>query len=68
MSDKTESTMRYRPDKVNGATSSEKKPVYYYKVFEGEEVKSCLDDGWYTHPDEFPKKRGPKVKKDVNRD
>ena len=60
---KTEPTMRYRPNKVAGATASEKKPVYYYKVFEGDEVESCLDDGWYVHPDEFPKKKAePKVK------
>lgn len=57
-----EPTMRYRPNAVAGATPSEKKPVYYYKVFEGDEVESCLDDGWYAHPSDFPKKE---VKKEV---
>ena len=63
MSEKTEPTMRYRPDRVNGSTPSEKKPIYFYKVFEGNEVDSCLDDGWYTHPSEFPKKEAKKPKK-----
>jgi len=65
MSKEIEPTMRYRLGKVAGATASEKKPVYYYKVFEGDEVESCLKNGWYTHPDEFPKN---KAKKNVNGD
>lgn len=58
----TEPTMRYRPGKVDGATPSQKKPIYYYKVFEGDEVESCLKDGWYAHPSEFQKKKETKKK------
>ena len=54
-------TMRYRPDAVHGATPSEQEPIYYYKVMEGDDVEACLDDGWYIHPDDFPKK-APKKK------
>ena len=63
MSNKVEPTMRYRPDRVTGATPSQKEPVYYYKVFEGEEVESCLEDGWYAHPSDFPKKKTNKETK-----
>ncbi len=58
MSDKkTEATMRYRPDKFQGATPSQKKPIYYYKVFEGEEVEKSLKDGWFISPEECFKKK-----------
>jgi hypothetical protein len=57
----TQPTMRYRPDAAHGATPSEQKPIYYYKVMEGDDVKSSLDDGWYEHPDDF-KKAAPKKK------
>lgn len=63
----TEPTMRYRPDSCHGSTVSEQPhratgELFYYKVFDGDEVDSCLKDGWYTCPSKFPKKRGPKAK------
>lgn len=62
----TQPTMRYRPDMVKGATKSERNPEYYCMVFDGDDVESCLKDGWFKHFDDFPKKkkpgRKPKVK------
>ena len=61
MSDKTEPTMRYRSTKAEGARASEKKPIYYYKVFEGDEVESSLKNGWFATPPEcFEKKKAKK--------
>jgi hypothetical protein len=62
MSDEIQPTMRYRPDAVHGATMSEQKPFYYYKVMEGDDVDDCLKEGWYEHPDAFPKKAASKKK------
>ena len=65
--------MRYRRDKVPGATKAERpfKPggeLYWYKVFETDE----LEDGWFAHPDEIQAKKKPgpkpKVKADDHRD
>jgi len=60
-----EPTMRYSPKMMDGATPSQKKPIYYYKVFEGDEAESCLKNGWYAHPSDFPKTKS-KSKKDDN--
>lgn len=59
-----EATMRYRPDNAPGATQSEQEPKYFYKVFEGDEVESCLEDGWFASPDDFKKevKKKPAAK------
>lgn len=56
MSNENEPTMRYRPDHAQGARQSARED-YWYKVFEGEEVDSCLKNGWYKHWDDFPKKK-----------
>jgi len=53
-------TMRYSPTNKQVSTPSQKKPIYYYRVFEGD-IDSCLDNGWYVHPDDFPKPKEKKV-------